>query len=1165
MSAVTPHECLALEQCLLALDRALRRGERPDLTALLPAGVSRPAALIELIHAELEYRLKNGERAGVEDYLARYPELAGRRDAVRSLAAAEFRFRRRQDPGLQVADFCCRFPQLSPDDLAGSGTEVPPAVGLLAPAAPPADRYEFLGELGRGGMGAVLRVHDRHLGRGLALKTLLECHRDNSALWQRFLAEARVAGQLQHPGVAPVYELGELPDGRPFFSMKLVEGRTLAELLKERASPAQDLPRFVKVFEQVAQAVAYAHSRRVLHRDLKPANIMVGNFGEVQVMDWGLAKVLPEGPVSDSLVALARAPEKRLNPVCTPRGDKPEQYTQAGAVVGTPAYMAPEQARGVTDRLDEGCDVFGLGAILCEILTGKPPYVGDDMHDVLAQALRSNLGGAVERLDGCGADAELIRLAKDCLAADPAARPRHGGTVAAAVTAYLAGVQERLRAAELTAAAEQAQAAEVRAKARAERRAQRLTVGLAASVVLTAALLAGGWMWVEGDRAARQAERARQESETRSAVQARLDEATDHQRRAEWPEAQAALERAAGHLGAGGPEELQQRLAQVRTDLLMVARLDEIRMRRESISNDTLDLDIPSALAAYAAAFRDYGLGVEGDERAVVERLQQSTIKEQLLAALDDWAEHTPDKALCAHLMAVARRVDPDPWRDRFRDPAARADAATIKRLDSEAPVTKLSPIILEGLADRLRRVDGDAVGRLRQALRQYPSDFLLNIALGRNLYYRAERLPREQGKLLREEAIGLLRAGLATRPRASMAWTDLGIMLFNQRRYPEAEAADLEAIHLQRDNARLYTQLSAALRAQGKFDEAEAAARTAIHLKPNHAPAYGVLANALWFHGKPLDAEVVCHQGMLLDRDYYWFYVHLSGALLELARPAEAEREADTALHLRPDIADAHRNLGLARFRQENYEGAETAYDKALKLDPDFAICHMEQGHVLKARGRFDEAVASYRRGHDLAQNDPGWKFIPADKVHKMDPILVLEEKWLAVSSGKSRPADGAQLMILAHFAAHAKNDFLGAARMFQKAFEERPEIAISSNDIPWNRPLYLAGCCAAKASQVKQGDAAKLTDAERAMWRRQALGWLRQELGYWDRQIAGKLPSDRVRAARELVSLEREGWLAGVRDEKELADLPSGEQAAWRELWVEVTELLRRTHAAP
>jgi serine/threonine protein kinase len=162
---------------------------------------------------------------------------------------------------------------------------------LRAEAAP---TFDLLEEIGRGGMGVVLRGRDRALERELAVKVLLERFRDRPDLVRRFVEEARITGRLQHPFIVPVHELGALPDGRPYFAMKLIQGRTLADLLAERPAPDHDRPRFLKVFEQVCQTIAYAHSHGVIHRDLKPSNVMVGEFGEVQVMDWGLAKVLPQ-------------------------------------------------------------------------------------------------------------------------------------------------------------------------------------------------------------------------------------------------------------------------------------------------------------------------------------------------------------------------------------------------------------------------------------------------------------------------------------------------------------------------------------------------------------------------------------------------------------------------------------------------------------------------------------------------------------------------------------------------------------------------------------------------------------------------------------------------------------------------------------------------------
>jgi serine/threonine protein kinase len=183
--------------------------------------------------------------------------------------------------------------QDSPETTGGS------SVSDITPTTPdgsvePMGRYELREEIARGGMGAVYVAIDRTLGRQVAVKLLQSRFDAGSAVARRFVDEAHIAGQLQHPGIPPIHDLGTLPDGRPFLAMKLIKGQTLDDLLDERTDPGADRGRFIAVFEQVCQAVAYAHARRVIHRDLKPQNIMVGAFGEVQVMDWGLAKVLGE-------------------------------------------------------------------------------------------------------------------------------------------------------------------------------------------------------------------------------------------------------------------------------------------------------------------------------------------------------------------------------------------------------------------------------------------------------------------------------------------------------------------------------------------------------------------------------------------------------------------------------------------------------------------------------------------------------------------------------------------------------------------------------------------------------------------------------------------------------------------------------------------------------
>ena len=275
-------------------------------------------------------------------------------------------------------------------------------------------------------MGAVLKGRDPDLGRDVALKVLREDFRDNADMVRRFVEEAQIGGQLQHPGIVPIYEMGTFGDRRPFFSMKLVKGDTLAQLLAGRKDPGDGLPRFLSIFESIAQTVAYAHARGVIHRDLKPSNVMVGAFGEVQVMDWGLAKVLPRGGVADDAEA-GKVPQEETVIATARSGSADSDLSRAGSVLGTPSYMAPEQARGEIDRVDERADVFALGSILCEILTGQPAFVGRTSGEIQRKAALGDLADALARLDACGADAELIALAKDCLAREPEDRPQIGG------------------------------------------------------------------------------------------------------------------------------------------------------------------------------------------------------------------------------------------------------------------------------------------------------------------------------------------------------------------------------------------------------------------------------------------------------------------------------------------------------------------------------------------------------------------------------------------------------------------------------------------------------------------------------------------------------------------------------------------------------------------
>lgn len=290
-------------------------------------------------------------------------------------------------------------------------------------------RYRVRSEIARGGMGVVLHAHDTRLHRDVAIKVLLEKYAADERYQGYFTAEALMTSRLQHPCIVPIYDRGHCEDGRPFFAMKLVTGQTLESILSDASEGRLERSRLLNIFEQVCQTIAYVHSCGVLHLDLKPQNIMVGQFGEVHVMDWGLAREMT-APVDVRLRPL-RDKEMTGNP----------DAGNSGRVFGTPAYMSPEQAGGFS--VDRRADVFGLGGILCEILTGRPPYRGSDERRVFLHAAHGEVGEAMRGLDGCGREGALVELAKSCLSPKARDRPEDAQAVANRIAHYLGSALEQ--------------------------------------------------------------------------------------------------------------------------------------------------------------------------------------------------------------------------------------------------------------------------------------------------------------------------------------------------------------------------------------------------------------------------------------------------------------------------------------------------------------------------------------------------------------------------------------------------------------------------------------------------------------------------------------------------------------------------------------------------
>lgn len=823
-------------------------------------------------------------------------------------------------------------------------------------------RYRLDGEIARGGMGAVLKGRDTDLGRELAIKVLLDVHKDKPEVVQRFIEEAQIGGQLQHPGIAPVYELGQFADRRPFFSMKLVKGETLSKLLTDRESPARDRGRFIGIFEQICQTMAYAHSRGVIHRDLKPANIMVGAFGEVQVMDWGLAKVLPAGGIADEKKAQLKQPALSvIRTLRTSGSDAPSSFgsfgsqTQTGSVMGTPAYMPPEQALGEIDNLDERADVFGLGAILCEIVTGKPPYVADDVLQVFRLASRGKLEDCFTRLTACGADSELIELTKHCLELEPSNRPRNASVVAEYISEHLASVESRLRTTEIERAAEAARAqealhtvAETEAKVRAERRARKWQAALGLSFT-GLVVLCGAFAWWEQDqRRTRQTQAEREVQQSIANAEARYAQAQGADRDLGlWAEARAAAMQAQERSVHAAPEiqnranQLLAVIEQVQKNRSLVAKLLDIQASMGDVVNSEGVQDFPGTDARYEKAFREYGTDLNRlspAEGAELLRNLGGRLNVELAAALDDWAyvrwhAHKFQLSQAERLFQITMLLDPDQLRNQVRAAIQHQDYQALKRLADE-----INPASQPSQTANLISVwllhfgwgpgkDGsrDSIRFLRKAHPHHSGDFQINHNLAWILLYdgnAAEALPYSVG-------------AIAVRPTSSAAWSDY--------------ARALESLY--------------------RWTDAVSAYRRVAELTPQGWPFLLRAGQILEYQGQPADALVEYRQAALIagksslnDERLLtlgaskWLQHGLIDDLTATVRETIRSDPTNVAAH--EALGNLLSNLGKTTDARAEFEAVCMLRKKLVEQFPDEPTYRRELRNSLVALGRTAEAI---------------------------------------------------------------------------------------------------------------------------------------------------------------------------------------------------------------
>jgi serine/threonine-protein kinase len=947
--------------------------------------------------------------------------------------------------------------------------------------------------------------------------------------------------------------------------MEYVEGGSLAQKLAGTPQPADQA---VSLVATLAEAIQVAHQSGIVHRDLKPGNVLLTTDGTPKVTDFGLARRLEDG----------------------------SGLTLIGVPVGTPSYMAPEQGRGNGDAIGPATDVYALGAILYELLTGRPPFRAETAAATLEQMLAddpvppSRLNLRVPR------DLETICL--KCLHKEPPRRYASARELADDLGRFREGKPIRARS--------------VGAAERAVKWARRrpATALLIAALLIMVGSGVGIGLWLRQQEADRQASKAQQEAvkaqqerQAHQAIEMALIRSEDMRLKEQWREAILILTEASTHLAEAHSPRLEQQLRQALSDFRIAADLERVR------ENSPLEYDgyiyYRKRAAEFQAAFGRAGLEIGKDVGPVADYVRASAIRSQFVDALDDWALAAfilNDGPQVKRLLTIAQSADPDPrWRDRFRDPTIWHDQEQLLRLADNAfdvlPFPSGHQLALLGLLLSRTGAYSHSLQLLGEASRREPGNIWLNLELGAGLVL--DDRPRE--------AVAYYRAALAVRPDNAWAYLGLGRALWNAGQTDDALAAYRRMDELAPGNRSTGFFLVSALAESGRWVEAREECRRVFDADPtDYLPPYR-FARILVDQQRDEDAIVQLRKAAgtgIRDGDVYSYLARacvrtgrheegvtawrkatelipvdaqmrrsLARELTAVGRPGEAIAELQSAIAMLesefakqpmavgpvPTTAILYPELGTLLRGQGRPKGAAAAFRKAADLDPTNSAAWDGLAASLLDQGDFAEARAATKHLLDLPAPEA------ARRAHRQqldlcDTLLSVEADLPAILADKERPTKAATQRALAEWCLKHGRLPATAARFYDAALSAQPSLA---DDLEvGNR--YHAACAAALAGCGVGEDAMQLDDRRRAVLRRQALDWLTGEYNAWAERHRLGQPGDRTIAATAVRAWQQDKDLAGVRDERALAAFASDERREWQALWAKVAELEARDRAA-
>jgi tetratricopeptide (TPR) repeat protein len=873
--------------------------------------------------------------------------------------------------------------------VAGVAVEEPkPAGGSEQAGMVLAGRYKLLQQIGEGGMGTVWMAEQTEpVQRKVALK-IIKPGMDSRQVIARFEAERQALALMDHPNIAQVHDGGTMDSGRPYFVMELVKGIPITRYCDEqRLTPRHRLELFVAT----CQAVQHAHQKGIIHRDVKPSNVLVAPYDGkpvIKVIDFGVAKATGQ-----------RLTERTL-------------FTEFGAVVGTLEYMSPEQAELNNHDIDTRSDIYALGVLLYELLTGTTPLRREQLRQKpFTEMLRmireqepprpsTRLLESRDTLPAISAQrqtepAKLTRLVRGeldwiVMKALEKDRSRRYDTA----TAFAGDVQRYL-------ADEPVQACPPSAGYRFGKFVRRNRTGLAVAglILLFIALLGGGVGWVLLDRAARQARAANE-------LELAMDRTELFQGEGKRAEALAGFNQAqmlAKDVPPDPPRTarlaaLKERLAAAGRDQEFRDRFEEIRLQvRSQVNVERSRFTREAAFREIREALRRYGIeiGVMAPAQAAAwVQGRPEPVRRDLITALDECLEGAPkgDAPTLQWLLAALAAAEDDPWRRRVRKAMSDGKWESLEQLAREAEVRKQPPGFLLIVAEYLpASMQAARLELLRRAQRAYPADLWTNHDLAYALmesghpaeairYYTAALALRPEspgiylnrGKGLLEAgeldaAIADFRQSVALAPRYFAAHDNLGLALRRIGRLDEAIAEHREAIRLKNDFFGAHYNLGLALYDKTQWDDAIAAFHRAIALAPNYAPAHYWLGLAL-YDKKQWDEAIAAFR-VAIDIDPKDSEAHsaLGRALMTKGRPDEAIAEYRQAIDLNPKCITARFNLGTALRHKGRLDEAIAEYREAIAVHPKYTQAYINLGNALADKKQWDDAIAAFRAALEI------------------------------------------------------------------------------------------------------------------------------------------------------------------------------------------------------